>query len=313
MLDQLRALITPAAKKLPKGVDVASFQGPPATWTKNAGNISWAAVKFTELEPNGNRYVNPDAAADWKWLHQHGKGRIAYLFGHPSVSAANTVSLFADEISKLGLNARDGIALDLEVSDGKTPAQVAAWAVKVAEGLFHSFHRHPLVYTFLNFAESGNCAGLGHYPLWIADPSSKMGHPRVPKPWSKWAIHQYSISGSIDRDVGNFASEKAMFAALGKPEGLEMRQLGGSIAGALSSVRWPNGITLCAGLGTNGFVQVARWEDGKWGAWKNVSPAKAKGAPGLLAWGSSQGRLYYTEESGAVVGLLTDDNGKTWT
>jgi GH25 family lysozyme M1 (1,4-beta-N-acetylmuramidase) len=313
VLDRLRALLTPAAKTLPKGVDVASFQGPPSSWTKNAGNISWAAVKITELEPSGNRYVNPDAQADWRWLHQNGKGRIAYLFGHPSVSAASTVSFFADEIHKLGLNARDGIALDLEVSDGKTPAQVAAWGVKVVEGLFHSLERKPLVYTFLSFAEAGNCAGLGHYPLWIADPSSAMGHPRVPGPWTKWAIHQYSSSGSIDRDVGNYASEKAMFDALGKPEGLEMRHLGGSIAGALSSVRWPNGITLCAGLGTNGFIEVARWQDGKWGAWKTVSKEKAKGAPALLAWGSSQGRLYYTEESGAVVGLLTSDGGETWT
>jgi GH25 family lysozyme M1 (1,4-beta-N-acetylmuramidase) len=313
MVDRLRAMVTPAATTLPKGVDVSSFQGPPADWTTAAGRISWAAVKMTELEPNGTRYVNPDARADWRWLKQHSKGRIAYLFGHPSVSVADTVGFFADEVWKLGLEPRDAIALDLEVSDGRSPAQVAAWAVKVQEGLFHALHRTPLLYTFLSFAESGNCKGLGHYPLWIADPSSEAGHPRVPRPWTKWAIHQYSITGSIDRDVGNYASEKAMFAALGKPEGPEMRQLGGSIVGALSTARWPDGVTIVAGLGTDGFVQVARWENGKWGAWQNVSPAKAKGAPGLLAWGSGNGRLFYTEESGAVVGLLTSDSGKTWT
>jgi hypothetical protein len=293
-------------------VDVASFQGPPAQWRSAAGNISWAAVKLTELGASGSRYVNPDAAADWAYLKQNGKGRIAYLYGHPSTSAATTVSFFAAEARKLGLGDRDGVALDLEVTDGRTAAQVARWAVSVQEGLSRTLHRTPVLYTFLSFAEGGNCAGLGRYPLWIADPSSAEGRPRVPGPWRTWAIHQYSQSNNLDRDVANYASRTAMFAALGKPEGPDMESLGGSLTGALSTARWPDGVTVVAGLGTNGFIQTARWQDGKWGGWKNASTVRAKGAPGLVAFSASEGHLYFTEESGAVIQLTTNNTGQTW-
>lgn len=303
---------TDAAAAGPRGVDVSSFQGTPADWKSSAGSIAFAGVKMTELESNGTRYVNPDAASDWKFLRQNSKGRIAYLYGHPDVSAADTVSFFAGEVRKLGLDDTDAIALDLEETDGKTPAEVATWAVSVQEGLFHALGRMPLLYTFLSFAQDGNCAGLGHYPLWIADPSSAAGHPRVPGPWKTWAVHQYSSTGAIDRDIGHYANKTAMFTALGKPEGPHMRNLGGTITGALASARWPDGVTVVAGLGKDGFVQAARWKDGKWSDWKNVSLAKAKGAPGLIAFGGSEGHLYYTEESGAVIELTTNNTGETW-
>jgi GH25 family lysozyme M1 (1,4-beta-N-acetylmuramidase) len=296
----------------PRGVDVSSFQGPPGDWRSSAGSIAFAGVKMTELEPNGIRYVNPDAADDWSYLRQNAMGRIAYLYGHPDVSANDTVSFFVDEVRRLGLDEHDAVALDLEETDGKTPAEVANWARRVQEGLFHALGRMPLLYTFLSFAEEGNCAGLGRYPLWIADPSSTAGHPRVPGPWKTWAIHQYSITGPIDRDIGHYADKTAMFTALGKPEGPQMHKLGGTITGALSSARWPNGVTVVAGLGKDGFVQAARWQNGTWSAWKNVSLARAKGAPGLVAFGGSEGHLYYTEESGEVIELTTNDSGETW-
>jgi hypothetical protein len=60
-------------------------------------------VKITEYEPGGTKYVNPDAADDWASLHLDGKGRIAYLFGHPSVSAADTVAFFKAELTAVRL------------------------------------------------------------------------------------------------------------------------------------------------------------------------------------------------------------------
>jgi Glycosyl hydrolases family 25 len=198
------------------GVDVSSFQGLPAQWRPKAGNIAWAAVKITELETNGTRYVNPDAAADWAALKHGGKGRIGYLFGHPGTSAAGTVELFTTELGRLGLADRDGVALDLEVTDGRTPAQVAAWSENVLAALASKLDRTPLVYTFLSFAGAGNCAGLGKYPLWIADPSSPEGKPRVPGPWRAWAIHQYVTGGTIDRDLATWPTVAAMSDAIGK-------------------------------------------------------------------------------------------------
>lgn len=197
-----------------KGVDVSSFQGPPANWRDAAGSIAWAAVKITELQP-GAPYVNPDAAADWDYLAAQGKVRIGYLFGHPAAPADDTAAFFAAEIRKLGLSHDDGIVLDHEVSDGRRPADVAAWGVRVARELTWRLERKPLVYTYLDFALQGNAAGLGEYPLWMADPSSPMGKPRVPPPWHGWAIHQYGTAG-MDRDVAAWATPDAMRAAIGR-------------------------------------------------------------------------------------------------
>src|SRR5580700_8223103 len=215
MLTWLKSLTETTAKTL-KGVDVSSFQGPPADWTASAGSISWAAVKITELEPDGTRYVNPDAAADWKWLRSKKKGRVAYLFGHPSVSATSTVDFFIDELKPLGIEDSDAVAVDLEVSNGLSASAVAAWGRRVMSQLEKKLDRKPLFYTFIDFATEGNCAGLEGYPLWIAAPSDAAGKPQVPKPWKTWAIHQYDISGDIDRDVANYTSLAHMYAALGK-------------------------------------------------------------------------------------------------
>jgi len=201
-----------------RGVDVASFQGLPGQWKAAAGNIDFAAVKVTELQPAGTRYVNPDAAADWAFLGQQGHARIAYLFAHPTASAAATAEFFASELGQLGYTDRDIICIDLETADGQAPGHVASWTAQLAELLAGTLDRNPLLYTFLNFAQAGNCAGLGHLPLWIADPSSPAGHPRVPAPWPEWVIHQYAITGGIDRDQGNYPTAAAMTAALGRQE-----------------------------------------------------------------------------------------------
>ena len=315
MANLLRNLTKAAPEKLLAGVDVSGFQGTPSKWASTAGTISWAAVKVTEYEANGTKYVNPYAAADWEWLHSKKKGRIAYLFGHPSVSAANTVNFFITQLNALGLRDADGVALDLEVSDGLSPSHVASWGADVQSELETRLGRTPLLYTFLSFAEAGNTAGLGRYPLWIADPSSTKGHPRVPEPWTKWSIHQYDISGSIDRDVANFASESAMFDALGKKTTVKepgVQNLGGKIATGLATGRWPNGHIVVAGLGQDGFIQANLWDGEKWEGWKNISRTKAIGAPTVTVWVDNHGRLYYIDSAHNVIQLITTDGGKTW-
>lgn len=323
VLNWIRSLTSSAARKTLKGVDVSSFQGPPADWAKAAGSIVWAAVKLTELEPDGTRYVNPDAAADWDWLKKNKKGRIAYFFGHPSVSAAETVNFFLAELNKLGLHDTDAVALDLEVSDGTTAAHVATWSADVQSELHSRIGRKPLVYTFIDFAAAGNCAHLGSYPLWIADPSRPAGDPQVPAPWKTWAIHQYDITGEIDRDVANYASQKAMFTALGKtpapakppppppPKEPKVINVGGNVS-AVASARWPDGEMVVAGLGADGYIQSARWDNKAWSEWGNISPTKAKGTPSVIAWIDGHGVLFYIEEAGTVAELTTSDHGTSW-
>jgi GH25 family lysozyme M1 (1,4-beta-N-acetylmuramidase) len=301
------------------GVDVSGYQGTPAQWVPDAGDFAWAAVKITELGPKSSKtpkYVNPDRAADWEWLAANKKGRIAYLFGHPSETPADTVDYFISELDPLKLGDDDGIALDLEVNDGLSAKAVAAWGVTVMADLKKKLDREPLLYTFIDFATAGNCAGLGGYPLWLADPSSPAGHPQVPAPWKSWAIHQYDISGTIDRDVANYSGLPQMFAALGKKSGgkePDMNNLGGSIVGGLATARWPDGQSVVAGLGKDGFIQANLWDGKAWTGWKNVSPTKSIAAPAVEVWVDGQGRLYYVDGSENVIQLITNDRGRTWT
>ena len=234
------------------GADVSAFQGPPADWRTVAGSIDWAGVKMTELSPGGP-YRNPDAAADWAALKALGKGRLAYLFGHPGMSISASVDLFLAELDACGLEDGDGAALDLEVTNGLSAAAVASWASDVLALLERNLDRVPLLYTFLSFADAGNCAGLGGYPLWIADPSSPAGQTRIPSPWKTWSLHQFAITGGIDRDTANFRDLTAMKSALGKhhpkprPKKPKLKREGpmllNSGAGAVTPVAIPEGVT----------------------------------------------------------------------
>jgi Glycosyl hydrolases family 25 len=279
------------------GVDVSSFQGEPATWARNAGSIQWAAVKVTELQPPGSAprpYENPDAGADWAYLKQHSLVRVAYMFGHPSVNAAASVSFFAEKLNALGVADGDVVALDHEVTDGLGPAAVSAWAVAVLKGLHATFGRTPLIYTFLSFATEGNCAGLGSYPLWMSDPSSPAGHPRVPAPWKTWALHQYATSGNIDRDVSSYATPAAMRAALGKGtpapkpkrKDPEMIMVQVDRASVPAGTAWP-GVFLLASDGTLHHVT------GPQGDVNNVESYTAAGIPGpvTISFNEYQARL----------------------
>ncbi len=118
-----------------------------------------------------------------------------------------------------GLKAGDLIALDLETSDGLSPARVAEYARNWCADVHRATGLTPVVYTFLDFAEQGNCAGLGHYPLWIAEPSAPAGRPVVPQPWSTWAFHQYGTApaGSNTVDVNVFNGDTAALKKFANP------------------------------------------------------------------------------------------------
>ena len=309
---------TPAAVTTIPGVDVSSFQGAPSAWRAAAGNVKWVAVKLTELQPNDVPYVNPDAAADWAYVGSKKLGRIGYMFGHPSESPGKSVALFASEISKLGLRDTDGLMLDLEVTDGLSPAKVSAWGRAVMTDLRTRFNRTPILYTFISFATEGNTKGLGKYPLWISDPSSPPGHPVVPSPWKDWVLHQYSISAPIDRDVAKFASVAAMQKALGAapaPPAPGHGDLGGSIATGVTATRWGDGSMVIAGLATLNHVAIRRFDGPTrtWGVWWTpAGTVEAVGPPGLVSWGEGFGQLFYATADGHVHEMGTQDKGKSW-
>ena len=196
------------------GIDLSSYQ-PSFDWSAEKGRISFAFIKATE----GTTITDPDFAVNWRQAGDLGIVRGAYHFGHPKNGAATETRAFLAVVQAHGLKAGDLIALDLEASDGLSPARVAEYARNWCADVHRATGLTPIVYTFLSFAEQGNCAGLGHYPLWIAEPSAPAGRPVVPRPWSTWTFHQYGTArvGSNTVDVNVFNGDTAALKKFANP------------------------------------------------------------------------------------------------
>ena len=196
------------------GIDLSSFQ-PSFDWAAEKGRISFAFIKATE----GMTIRDPTFAANWRAAKAIGIVRGAYHFAHPKNGAANDSRAFLDTVDAHGLQAGDLLALDLETTDGLSPQRVAEYARNWCADVHHATGLTPIVYTFLDFADQGNCAGLGHYPLWIAEPSAPPGRPVVPRPWSTWKFHQFGTAhvGNDTVDVNVFNGDTAALKKFANP------------------------------------------------------------------------------------------------
>jgi hypothetical protein len=213
--------------------------------------------------------------------------RGAYHFGHPKDGAAVNARAFLAVVRAHGLDRDDLLALDLETTDGLAPTQVAAFGRNWCDEVAAATGRKPIVYTFISFAQDGNCAGLGGYPLWIADPSSPAGHPRVPRPWTTWDFHQYATT-LVDRDVfnGDTAALKKFANPTPAPQQEEEVQSGTLVNGAnvVTAISIPEGSAKTIGFACDNGLQklppahlrVAVW-DGGWEVHNSVAVDSSKG------------------------------------
>lgn len=189
------------------GVDVSHYQGD----YDFPNNLAFAFAKATE----GVTYDDDKFARNWSRMKSEGLIRGAYHFGRPGNDPESDARHFLSVVRGRGLADGDLLALDLEVSDGRSASSVAGWARSWCTYVTDQTGRKPIVYTFISFARDGHCSGLGSYPLWIAAPSYDAGHPPVPVgPWSTWVIHQYS-SSPVDKDVSRLTADE--LRALGDP------------------------------------------------------------------------------------------------
>jgi GH25 family lysozyme M1 (1,4-beta-N-acetylmuramidase) len=187
-----------------QGLDVASYQGYP-NWTsvKNSGK-TFAFTKATE----GTSYTNPFFATNWARIKNAGLIRGAYHFGHPSVDPVAQADFFCNVVRPTSGDLQ--MALDIEVTDGRSPSQVRSWIVAFINRIQARTGRPGIIYTGFFFwrDSAGNGSNL-NCPLWLAayvsDPT-----PYVPAAWSTFSFWQYTssgsvpgVSGNVDRDAWN--------------------------------------------------------------------------------------------------------------
>jgi lysozyme len=188
-----------------QGIDAASYQGN-VNWTsvKNAG-LKFGFEKATE----GTTYKNPYFAGNWANMKAAGIIRGAYHFGHPGSDPTTQADFFVNTVHPGSGDLQ--MTLDIEVTDGRTPAQVWSWIQTFIARIKSRTGRPGIIYTGFYFWRDGvgNPRNNLNCPLWLAayvsDPT-----PYVPPAWSTWSFWQYTdagsvpgVSGAVDRDAWN--------------------------------------------------------------------------------------------------------------
>jgi GH25 family lysozyme M1 (1,4-beta-N-acetylmuramidase) len=194
-------VLEPAAHAQPpttvEGIDVSHYQGS-INWTavKNSGR-RFAFVKASE----GTTYQDPWFRTNWQNMGYNRVVRGAYHFGHPGYSPFDQVNNFVSVAHPKTGDLQ--LTLDLEVTDGRTPAQVWLWVRQFMKYQRYITGRPGIIYTGYYFWRDnvGNPPNNLNCPLWIAYWGS--GNPPIPPAWSTWSFWQYSSTGSVPGVNGN--------------------------------------------------------------------------------------------------------------
>ncbi|MFF5212108.1 glycoside hydrolase family 25 protein [Streptosporangium sp. NPDC000396] len=191
------------------GIDVSNWQGA-VDWDRHARNgVAFAFAKATE----GGRFTDRWFGRNWTGMRENWMVCGAYHFARPTGDPEAQANHFLQVVGQAGgLRRGDLLALDLETSDRMPPHKVARFARRWCQVVTAQAEVRPVVYTYLTFAQKGNCDGLEGYPLWISAPDHPTGRPDVPGPWRRWTIHQHSTR-PLDRNV--FLGTRAELTSLG--------------------------------------------------------------------------------------------------
>lgn len=211
-----------------QGLDVSYYQAG-VDWQQqwNMG-ARFAYVKASE----GNYYTSPSYSSQYQGSRAVGMIRGAYHFAIPNWSSgADQANYF---VQNGGGWSSDGATLppvlDIEFNPyaGQTingvymgntcydmsPAQLTSWVQNFGNTMRSLTGRLPMIYTNTSWWKqcTGDPAGFGDYPLWVASypggPSNDAGI--LPSSWANYSMWQYSSTGpfSGDSDVwnGDYAS-----------------------------------------------------------------------------------------------------------
>ncbi|WP_460365867.1 glycoside hydrolase family 25 protein [Actinocorallia lasiicapitis] len=182
---------SPAAKAeaRPRGYDVSHYDRG-VQWDKT--DRAFGIAKATE----GTNIVDETFAKHWAELADAGKVRGAYHFARPNGDPVEQADYFLKAVNREGLRAGDLLALDLEVSGGRSGAELNRWAKAWLDRVEEKTGVKAFVYSSWYFARDMG-EGLGEYPLWVAHYGKPAGELKPPAPWKDWTIHQYA---STDHD-----------------------------------------------------------------------------------------------------------------
>ncbi|GAA5038322.1 GH25 family lysozyme M1 (1,4-beta-N-acetylmuramidase) [Thermocatellispora tengchongensis] len=195
------------AAPLTYGQDVSNYQ-PDHDWT--ASPAQFGIIKASE----GTGFRDRAFARHWRELDKKGIVRGAYHYGHPGNDPIAEAEHFLSVVNSQPAKPGDLLVLDLETTDGRSVAEVNAWAKTWLAHVKAKTGATPIFYSGWNFADTYG-KGLAEYPLWVAHYSRPKGAVSPPADWKTWTIHQYSDS-PIDQNVSALTPDQ--LRSLGRPE-----------------------------------------------------------------------------------------------
>lgn len=195
-----------------KGVDVAAHQHPggtPIDWSKvRTDGQSFAFVKATE----GGDWVNPHYVEDIQAANAAGLKTGAYHYARPAGDAKTQAANFAAQVA-LAPGQTLPPALDIEVAEGKSAAQLEQWIEEFTSELKRLTGRTPMIYTYKYFwmGQMNNSQKFSDMPLWLAAYQDQA--PDAVGGWTKLSFWQRSGSGKVagiptDVDMNLFNGSK---------------------------------------------------------------------------------------------------------
>ena len=196
----------------PKGIDVAAHQHPggmPIDWSKvRSDGQSFAFVKATE----GGDWVNPHYVEDIQAANAAGLKTGAYHYARPAGDAKTQAANFAAQIA-LAPDQTLPPALDIEVAEGKSAAQLEQWIEEFTSELKRLTGRTPMIYTYKYFwmGQMNNSQKFSDMPLWLAAYQDQA--PEAVGGWNELSFWQRSGSGKVagistDVDMNLFNGSK---------------------------------------------------------------------------------------------------------
>lgn len=241
------------------GVDVSRWQHPDGqaiAWDQvKTDGQSFAVVKASE----GTTWTNEHLVQDTTDAAANGLKVGTYHYARPAGDAREQARHYASHYNQVANHSLPPV-LDLEVSEGKSPEQLAQWTRDFMDEIEIQTGRTPMMYTYRYFwiEQMGNTQEFANYPLWLAAYQST-----APEPvggWQKMDMWQRSDSGRVngiagDVDLNLFNGNQAqldMFASGqlqasgGKLEGLTVNDgidLGGDATVVIGVI-----LALAAGL-----------------------------------------------------------------
>jgi GH25 family lysozyme M1 (1,4-beta-N-acetylmuramidase) len=212
-----------------KGIDVSNHQER-IDWARaKADGISFAYVKASE----GTTFADPKYQAHVTGAKAAGIKTGAYHFARPDThthtrSDGATINIAKDARAEadwfLSLAApRPGDllpALDLETA-GLPAEEMVAWTRAWLDRVRGRIAARPVLYTYPAFWSAlGQTTAFRLYPLWIANYG--VTEPQLCAGWRRYAIWQYTSSGSVDgvpgrADLNRLADGLALIAITYRP------------------------------------------------------------------------------------------------